>query len=227
MIKVAKDISAHAKGRYIISNPDFTGNVDSLAHLRGSANVMLDMLDGNDEAVLNALSKIQKAWELFMTDFYNAVKENNGGGSSVGWLKIYSQGRFAQMQSDISVMISNDLFKKFVMPELHAQTEFLEHSLYHFDGVEQTMHLDDMLSVPGLDIIQWQKVDAQNSPVYYIDWLKKIQAAGKCITVQLQPDEIEPLMTQLSSKGLHIRVETESKDDAVFAYKQIQKFTKE
>ena len=86
------------------------------------------------------------------------------------------------MQCDLSVMLSNPMFKEFIMPELQAQCELLEYPLYHFDGIEQLRHLDDLLSIPNLKTIQRTQVAGQGPVTDYIPALQKIQAAEKTCT---------------------------------------------
>jgi len=49
-------------GRYFVAMPDTSGNMDALAHLRGSENLLMDILV-NPEPVKDALRKIQEAWQ--------------------------------------------------------------------------------------------------------------------------------------------------------------------
>jgi hypothetical protein len=51
------------------------------------------------------------------------------------------------MQSDLSVMISPEMYEEFIIPELNQQLKWLEYSTYHFDGVEQIRHLDKLLQL--------------------------------------------------------------------------------
>ncbi len=190
-------------GEYFVSQPDISGNVDALAHLRGTENLLVDMLR-NKEKVHDALAKIQAAWLLASESIYRITRDNNQGGQTIGWLNTWADGRHAQMQSDLSVMISPALFDEFVYPELKEQSAWMDKALYHFDGAEQMKHLDKLLALDTLHMIQWTCVEGQPEPMYYIDALKKVQAAGKGILILAKPEWIEPLMTGLSSRGLYL-----------------------
>ncbi len=225
-VELAKAFAEDSKGDYMVSMPDSTGNADALSHLLGPDELLPLMLE-DEEGVHEALDKIQLSYERVMRDVYAAVKDVNEGGSVVDWLDIWMPGFGAQMQSDMSVMISNPMFKEFIMPELTAQCKFLDYPLYHFDGTEQIRHLDDILSIPELRAIQWTQVTGQKPCTEYFDELRKIQTAGKKLIIIVNPDQIEPIMENLSSKGLYLKIygwDPEASDEII---KKVAKLTHE
>ena len=158
---------------------------------------------------------------------YQILKDNNQGACSAGWLQVWSPGLMSQMQCDLSVMISEDDFNTFAMPELRKQCDFLQFPLYHFDGQEQRRHLQSLLSLEKLRVIQWTSVVGQPSPVEYLPALQAMQKAGKSIFLMLKPYEIEPIMQGLSSKGLHFSVEAQSVEEADAIVKLVEKLSHE
>ena len=52
-------------------------------------------------------------------------------------------------------MISPAMFERFVMPDLVACCDHLDHGFYHLDGKGEIPHLDLLLSIPRLRGIQW------------------------------------------------------------------------
>lgn len=225
-IDLAQYLVNESKGDFFVSMPDVNGNADVLAHLRGTENLMMDMYD-EEEWVMKSLNILQDIWVKTLEEVYHIVKDNNDGGCTIGWLNTWAKGRHAQMQCDLSVMISTDMFSKYIMPELTAKSKWMDHSLYHFDGFEQTRHLDMLLSIEDLDVIQWTCVAGQPSPVEFIPVLKKIQDAGKKLLIMIKPDELAPLMENLSSKGLFLILSAPSEQDADEILKKAQKLTHE
>ncbi len=223
-LELAKAYAEDSKGDYMVSMPDSTGNADALTHLMGTENLMPLMLEDPD-TVHRALAKIEYAYERVMREVYDIVKDVNEGGSCIDWMSTWAPGFHAQMQSDMSVMISNPMFKEFILPELKTQCKFLQYPMYHFDGVEQIRHLDDMLSIPELKCIQWTQVTGQRPCLDYIDQLKKIQAAGKNLLIICQPDQIRPIMENLSSKGLFLNTSVGTKDEADAIIRDVAKWT--
>ena len=212
-LELAKAFVKDSGGDYFVSMPDSTGNADALSHLMGPDGLMEAMLDEPD-AVSRALHEIQHSYHRIMTEMQAIVSDNNLGGTTVGWLRTWAPGLHAQMQCDMSVMISPAMFDAFIMPELRAQCELLDYPLYHFDGIEQIRHLDSLLSIENLKAIQWTQVSGQPPATDYIPELKKIQSAGKNLVILVQPQQIEPLMAQLSSKGLYLIADAETKQEA-------------
>ena len=223
-LELAKAFAEDSKGDYMVSMPDSTGNADALSHLMGPDELLPQMIE-EPEKIEAALEKVQYAYERVMKDVYAIVKDVNKGGSVVDWLSTWAPGFHAQMQSDMSVMISNNMFKRFVKPELEAQCEFLDYPLYHFDGIEQIRHLDDLLSIEKLRAIQWTQVAGQLPATNYLHELKRIQAAGKNLILSVSPDQIEPLMENLSSKGLLLITNVNTKDEADAIVKQAARLT--
>jgi hypothetical protein len=175
--------------------------------------------------VKGALKKIEKAYERAMRGVYDIVKENNEGGSCIGWLSTWAPGLHAQMQSDMSVMISNRMYEEFIVPELREQCDFLDYPLYHFDGVEQIRHLDSLLAIPKLRAIQWTQVVGQRPCTDYIPELKRIQAAGKGLLILASPAQVKPLMENLSSRGLYLITAVNSQETGEALLKEIGRLT--
>ena len=213
-----------SQGDYFVSMPDSSGNADALAHLMGPEELLVSMLE-DPEAIKEALSKIQLSYRNIMQRVYDMVHGVNRGGSCIGWLNTWAPGFHAQMQCDLSVMISNPMFKEFIMPELQAQCGLLDYPLYHFDGIEQLRHLDDLLSLPNLKTIQWTQVVGQSPCTDFIPQLQKIQAAGKNLHISVSPHQIRPLMENLSSRGLYLLTWADSKDEADANEKDVTRWT--
>jgi hypothetical protein len=221
---LARAYAADSGGDYIVSMPDCTGNADALSHLFGPETLLPLMLEEPD-AVLRAFQKVEAAYEAAMRGVYDIVKDNNGGGSSIGWMSTWAPGMHAQMQADLSVMISNEMFEQFIMPELRAQCDFLDYPLYHLDGVEQLRHLDSLLSLEKLRAIQWTQVTGQKPCTEYIPELRRIQEAGKGLLILVSPAQIRPLMENLSSRGLYLITAVNTKEDAEAILREVSKLT--
>ncbi len=225
-LEVTRALAEDSKGDYMVSMSDCSGNIDALSHLIGPDELMIRMLEEPEE-VLEALGKLQHAYKKIHEESFNIVKDVNMGGSCIGWLKTWAPGLHAQMQSDMSVMFSNDMFGEFIEPELRSQTEFLDYSLYHFDGIEQIRHLDTLLSIEKLHTIQWTQVAGQPPCTEFIPELQKIQKAGKNLLIIVNPRQIEPLLQNLSSKGLCLNVRVRSEEEGESLLKNIEKLTHE
>lgn len=224
-INAAKYFAEHVKGKCMISTPDNSGSLDALAAIRGTTELMYDLVDYEDE-VINLVDKITDSWVDINNVLFDICKDVNEYGATIGWLSIWAPGKFAQMQSDISVMLSNPQFKTFYMPELRKSVDNLDYALYHFDGAEQIRHLDDLLATDKVGMIQWVSVVGQPKYFHYIDTLKKIQAAGKGLLINdVDINDVEKILEVLSPNGLLLMTQANSEDEANSLLKMAEKWS--
>lgn len=224
-----KDAIAEAirlsKGDYAVTVTDNCGIADALAAIRGSENLLMDMITDED-FVTEGIQRLLAIYKETQDELFDLVEENNEG-SILSWMHLWAPKRCAQMQCDLSVMISPEMFKKFIMPELEELCSFLDYPVYHFDGQEQIRHLDMLLSIDRLRAIQWTPVEGQPKTSSFIPQLQKIQKAGKNLILIPQTDEIEILLDNLSSRGLHMVISAENREEADYIMNMIKKHSKD
>jgi len=213
-------------GDYPVSVTDNCGLMDALAAIRGSENLLMDMTE-NPEFVEEALQRLLPIYKQTQEELFDLVKENNEG-SILSWMHLWAPKRLAQMQCDMCVMISPQMFDRFVMPELEELCDFLDYPVYHFDGQEQIRHLDSLLSLKKLRAIQWTQVAGQPLTVDFIPVLQKIQKAGKNLVLNIRPQDVVKILDNLSCRGLMIDVRgVQSDEEAQEIMKLIQKHSKD
>ena len=200
-----------SKGDYTVSVTDNAGVLDALAEVRGTENLMMDMITDPD-FVHEGLNKLLPIYKQTQEELFSLV-ENNNDGCVLSWMQLWAPKRIAQLQCDMCVMLSNEMFDEFVMPELEELCEFLDYPVYHFDGQEQIRHLDSMLRIEKLRAIQWTPVAGQSKTSTCIPVLQKIQKAGKNLILFPQADEIEVLLDNLSCVGLHLVIDGISSEE--------------
>ena len=202
-------------GEYQVSITDLGGNLDILASLRGTMNLLTDLHDYPDE-VIRAAEMIDEMWTGLFARHREILKKYQHGHTT--WLGPWCETSYYPLQSDFAAMISPDDFEKFVMPSLTRTTEFLDHSIFHLDGIGQIPHLDYLLSMPRLDGIQWVP-GAGKAPTWDESWFsiyEKIQAAGKSIVLHdfSLAEQVVNICKRLSPKGLWLRVSLDSEEEA-------------
>lgn len=62
MLELSRYFAKESRGRFFIGMPDSSGNMDALAHIRGSENLLMDLMV-NRAWVKKSLLRIQKDWE--------------------------------------------------------------------------------------------------------------------------------------------------------------------
>ena len=106
------------------------------------------------------------------------------------------------------------MFRDLFLPVLRRQTEFLDHTVYHVDGVNAFRHVAVLCELPRLQAIQILPGAGQPSPLHYMDTLKQVQVAGKNLHITIAADEVEPALAQLSARGLFIQTSTRTEHEA-------------
>jgi hypothetical protein len=109
------------------------------------------------------------------------------------------------------------MYRRFVLPCLTEQCEWLDNSLYHLDGVNALPQLDNLLGIEQLNAIQWTPGEGQpgtGSPAWY-DLYRRIKRGGKSVqAIGVAVDEVEPLIDAVGSEGLMIVTWASSETDA-------------
>ncbi|MBK8050676.1 MAG: hypothetical protein IPK16_28365 [Anaerolineales bacterium] len=122
----------------------------------------------------------------------------------------------AKLQSDISIMMSPASFRRFVLPYIRQQCQWLDYSLYHLDGIGAIRHLDALLEIEELNAIQWTPGVGQpqgGDPCWY-DLYKRIRAGGKAVMpAWVEVDELAPLLDAVGPEGLNILMHFTSERD--------------
>ena len=133
-----------------------------------------------------------------------------------GWMPFWGPKPYLATQSDVSCMISPDMFERFVVPELEAMGREAGAMWYHLDGRDAKQHLPRLLSLPFMRVIQY--VAVPNEPpngMGQLELYRTIQAAGRIVHVAVSPDQVQPLMNALDPALLMLYVGTSSPEEGM------------
>ncbi len=208
LLRTASQASA---GKSIPSIGALGGCGDTLAALRGTWNLLHDCVERPDRVRASELHLMTQWCEVYRT-FHEIIRSSAGG--STCWFELWSPGRFYASQCDFSYMISPRMFRDLFLPALAMQTEFLDHSVYHLDGIGAFLHVPALLELPGIQAIQVLPGAGKPSPLHYLDTLKQVQAGGKNLHISIPPEEVEKALSILSAKGLFIETSCASEEEA-------------
>ena len=177
---------------------DLGGNLDILASLRNSQDLLMDLLD-RPKKIDSARGQITQFWLGYFTEL-RAITQNTGRGSTP-WAPIWAPGSCYMLQSDFSAMISPRMFKRFVLPDIIECCQQLDFSFYHLDGKGQLPHLDLLLAVEDLHGIQWIPGDGQPPPEDWLPILTRIRQAGKLCQLFVSTVGAKQIVQNLGGKG--------------------------
>ncbi len=182
----------------VVSHTDLGGNLDILASFRGTQELLFDLVDCPEE-VDRLTGAITELWLRYYDEQHNLMLSTGRGTSS--WAPIWSQGKTYMLQSDFAYMISPAMFERFVVPDLTACCNHLDHGFYHLDGKGQIRHLDLLLSIKRLRGIQWIPGDGQLPPHEWLPLLKRIRDGGKLCQVFVSPEGARAIVRNLGGRG--------------------------
>jgi hypothetical protein len=194
-----------AGGNYLVGCPALTPGLDCLAMLRGVEELMVDLM-ARPDWVKQKLQEINAAYFAAADLLYPMISLEDGS-SAFGYFSLWGPGKTAQVQCDVSAMISPAMFAEFVVPGLREQCRWLDHSMFHLDGTQCLCHLDQLLDLQELQAVEWTpQAGIENGgaarwhPLY-----RRILAAGKSVQVVLvEPEEVLPLLDGIGNQGVYI-----------------------
>jgi 5-methyltetrahydrofolate--homocysteine methyltransferase len=119
---------------------------------------------------------------------------------------MYSTGVINVPQCDFSCMISPEYFEEFAVQSLNHEFSFMNGGEYHLDGPDAIKHLERLVQIPGLDIIQWVPGAGAASEKDWTELYKRILSLGKGLILGCRIDQAEDLVKKYHSKNLFIQI---------------------
>ncbi len=192
-----------SKGDFLVGITDIHPGMDALVSLRGPENLCMDLYDCPKEVERLPLELFQ-VYKQFYNDLETITSKNQEGTSN--WMGPWHPGRWYATSCDFNCMVSNEIFRKYILPELQAQTEFLDANIYHLDGPGALTQLDDLISIKGVNGIQWVPGAGQKAIWEWDEVLKKCQDAGKMLFLNCCPDDLPKLAEYLKPEGVILSI---------------------
>ncbi len=224
-----------SRGRYLVGIPDLIENLDTLAAVRGDNELLFDLIE-RPEWVEERLWEINQAYFEVYDLLYEKTKspvlinDANEWGSTFSAFTIWGPGKTAKLQCDLSANFSPRMFKRFVVPALAEQCEWLDYSLYHLDGTTCLQHLPHLLEIEALDAIEWtpQAGRPGGGTAEWYDLYKEIKAAGKSFqAVGVEVEDVIPLLDAVGPQGVYLQMgRTVSQAEAEGLMKALEPYRK-
>ena len=189
--------------RIVVAHTDLGGNLDILASFRKTDRLLLDVYDTPEE-VTRLVGEITGVWLRYYDELYAIIRE--GGRGTTPWAPILSSKRCYMLQCDFSYMISPAMFERFVLADLAACCEALDHAFYHLDGEGEIRHLDMLLSLERLRGIQWIPGDGAPPPEEWLPLLKRIRDGGKLCQLFVSAEGAMKIVRELGGRGFALQI---------------------
>ncbi len=190
--------------------PDFNGPTQTVCDVRGMEQFAFDLVECPQE-VVKAFDEVNKTW---LECWKRATSIASRTGGYLWWMNVLSKKPATDLQSDVSCILSPQMFDEYLLPFIRQQSEWVDRSIYHLDGPDAVRHLDSLLSLPGLDAIQWVSGAGQPPANQWPDLLKRIRKGGKQILISSPAEGIQGLLEAVGPEGLLIQTFCRSRQQA-------------
>ena len=190
-------------GAVAVGHTDLGGNLDVVASLRETQRLLYEVHD-EPEQVDRLVSAVTGLWLRYYQELDALIAP--AGRGTTPWAAIWSPKRCYMLQCDFSYMISPRMFERFVMPDLSACCDYLDHAMYHLDGKGEIAHLDMLLSLPRLRGIQWIPGAGAPRADRWLPLLKRIRDAGKLCQVYVTPAGARRIVRNLGGRGFVLAI---------------------
>jgi 5-methyltetrahydrofolate--homocysteine methyltransferase len=199
----------------VVGFPNLGGALDILASLRGTQNLLMDLVF-NPDTVKRLEMRMSRVWVRYYQELHSVLKEGGQEGTT-SWVGVFCPGRMFPIQCDIAVMISPDMFEEFAVPSLRIQAQALDHCMFHYHAEGPRKTLEHLLNMDEIQAIQWSP--GVNSPAHDDDaWLpvyRQITENGKgLLLLHVRPDRVGWLVSKLPADRLAMNVVCESEEQA-------------
>lgn len=213
-----------AQGHYYIGMPDLMEGLDVLAALKGTDRVLMDTVM-QPEVVERQLQCINDIYFDVFDQLYDIIRE--GDEMAFCYFSSWAPGKMSKLQSDISTMISEDDYRRFVQPYIREQCQRIDYTLYHLDGVGAIRHLPALLEISELDAVQWTPGVGEpqgGSPKWY-ELYRQILDAGKSVMAcWVTLDELRPLLDHIGGDGVHLEMDFHNEREVEQAMRIVEEY---
>lgn len=193
-------------GRYVVGVTDLHGNYDILAGLRDPQALCTDVLDCPE-----LIRRVGRHVSLGFVESYQRSyrKLTAAGFGSTTWLPTYHEGPSYVPSSDFWCMVSPQVARDLIWPDILVEMAPLERSIFHLDGPQALPHLDLLLDHPRLNAVQWVYGAGHGPASRWIDVYRRIRRAGKSLQLVAEdPADAFRVIDEIGIEGVWITLAT-------------------
>jgi hypothetical protein len=199
-------------GRFPVGVPLLRGPLDMLVALLGSERVCLDVHDAPGR-VMEGLGVCTKVWIHVVEALLARIPMFHNG--CVNRMRIWSPGEGVLFQEDMSILLSPEAYRRFVLPFDTRICERFRYAMIHLHSA--SLHtLEALLGVRSLAGVQ-VVMDEMGPPVQeLLPYLLAVQSANKPLVVyqEFEPRSFAQLLSKLDHKGLCVTAHVGSLGEA-------------
>ena len=211
ILEITRRSVALGKDHHFVAPFALGGAGDNVAGLYGTENLLVDLVE-DPQRVAEAMAIATQIWlEAFqeITDFI-AESDQCGG---IGWAGVWAPGTTFPIQEDFSYMISTEMFERFCLPYIRTMAEAMDYAFYHLDGGGALRHLDSILKVDDLKVIQWIPGAGNERLDQWYDLIRYVLSRNRSVQLYAQAEEIDDLVENVGARGLLVIIENPTSEE--------------
>jgi hypothetical protein len=194
-----------SEGSYLVTTGGVCAIIDMIAGLIGNEKLLYAMAD-EPEKVIAARNFLAQWIKPTFDNSHNTASVCNDGGS-IDWLGVWCPGRMSTNQCDFSVMISPNMFEKFVFEDLKALCDCVDYGIYHLDGEDEIKHLDSLFKLDKINMIQWIPANPDYAdPLNWTGLFKRIQESGRKVFVNTPYGRVKELLNKIDRDLVYLDI---------------------
>ncbi len=196
-------------GKMLMYHLDLHTNMDLLAAVRGTQNLCMDLIDCPeliDEAMKQSRAIFPKLWK----EIAKAGNMDENG----YWFGTYGAKGTAILQCDFGAVIGPDMFKRWVLPALEEEAEYVDRVLYHWDGPETLRHKAALTESPKIHTLAYVPLPSEGGHVNLLPMLRELQDLGKGVYVSGTPEELKRMHKVLDPTKTVYNTSAKTQDEA-------------
>ncbi len=202
---------------------DLGGSLDLLSACRTPNNLTMDLIDYPDQ-VKRINWEFHEAWWTYYNQLAEIIEKQNLGFTP--WALTWAPSRTYIMQCDFAAMISPDMFKEFIVPEVIKTCQKMDYTFFHLDGPDMANHIEHLLAIDELKGIQWQPGNGAPSGDTWIDLVQRILDSGKLVQLITNREQTLNAIKNFGKKNImYLVTEQLLPDEAEEFLKDVQKMS--
>jgi hypothetical protein len=208
-------------------NPPTTADaMTTMAMIMGMES-FLRSLRKQPDAVKQKAIRLNKLFYSFYDYIYQYLLDS-GYGESASWFPVFAEGKFDSIRSDVSVMLSENMFNEFSLPVICNACSYLDYTMFNLDSVELIRFLPALSKIERLNGIYWNIEPQLRNINEFLPVLGQIKESGLLLALPCKdvPDAILA-MNELGRSSLLLEFPVfEDKNSATSAGEEVMNFAR-
>lgn len=196
-------LAERAANRFLVTTPDLTGAIDTLANLRHSEQLCFDLYEDR-EGVIRSAEKVMGIFETVYKTLADSTLQAGAGMNQ--WTGGWSSSPYCTPTCDFNALIGTQDFAQVCMPSLRAQSQAVGRITFHLDGPDAARHAETLAADPAITSIQFVPGTATPSALAQTEMFRRIQAHRKPVMILIEFAEAEKAMETFDPRGTSLCV---------------------